>query len=67
LYTPAKPYRELLAIVYKRMAEEWGVAAPHEACAAYGRSIAHWPAFEDSAEALQYLKKHFKLVILSNV
>ena len=26
-----------------------------------------WPAFPDSAEALAYLKKHYKLVILSNV
>jgi hypothetical protein len=30
-------------------------------------AIANWPAFEDSPGALQYLKKYFKLVILSNV
>jgi 2-haloacid dehalogenase len=66
-YTPAKRYRELLPIVYKRLAEEWGVHATHEECAEYGRSVANWPAFEDSAGALQYLKKYFKLVILSNV
>ena len=34
---------------------------------AYGQSIRNWPAFEDSAGALQYLKKYYKLVILSNV
>jgi 2-haloacid dehalogenase len=67
LYTPAKLYRELLPIVYKRLAEEWGVNATHEACVTYGRSIEHWPAFADSPGALQYLKKYFKLVILSNV
>jgi 2-haloalkanoic acid dehalogenase type II len=66
-YTPAKPYRELLSIVYRRLAEEWRVSATQDACVAYGRSIGHWPAFADSAEALQYLKKYFKLVILSNV
>jgi len=66
-FTPARPYRELLAIVYKRMAEEWGVVAPWEECLAYGNSIRDWPAFEDSASALQYLKRHYKLVILSNV
>ena len=66
-YTPAKLYRDLLAIVYKRLAEEWGVHATHEECVAYGRSIRNWPAFADSPGALQYLKKHFKLVILSNV
>ena len=65
--TPARRYHELLAIVYKRLAEEWGVRATWEECLAYGNSIKDWPAFEDSAGALQYLKKHYKLVILSNV
>jgi 2-haloalkanoic acid dehalogenase type II len=65
-WTPAKRYAELLAIVYKRLAEEWGVPAPPEDCDAYGRSIKDWPAFPDSVGALQYLKKHYKLVILSN-
>jgi putative hydrolase of the HAD superfamily len=67
LYTPARRYRKLLPIVYKRLAEEWGVHASHEECAEYGLSIENWPAFADSPAALQYLKKHFKLVILSNV
>jgi 2-haloalkanoic acid dehalogenase type II len=66
-WTPVRRYRELLAVVYKRLAEEWGVAASWEECQAYGRSVGSWPAFPDSAEALQYLKKHYKLVILSNV
>ena len=34
---------------------------------AYGLSVRDWPPFSDSADALQYLKKHYKLVILSNV
>ncbi|MGF6470210.1 haloacid dehalogenase type II [Paraburkholderia youngii] len=67
LFTPAKRYQELLSIVYKRMAEEWGLPYTHEECVAYGRSIRHWPAFPDSAAALQYLKQHYKLVILSNI
>jgi len=66
-WTPAKRYSELLAIVYKRLSEEWGVAATPEECAAYGRSVSQWPAFADSPGALQYLKEHYKLVILSNV
>jgi 2-haloacid dehalogenase len=65
--TPAKRYSELLAVVYKRLAEEWNVAVSWDECLAYGRSIKYWPAFADSAEALTYLKQHFKLVILSNV
>ena len=67
LQTPGKAYRDLLPIVYKRLAEEWGTSAPWEECVAYGCSVRNWPAFVDSAGALQYLKKHFKLIILSNV
>lgn len=67
LQTPAKPYREALAVVYRRLAEEWGLAVSWAECVAYGRSIPDWPAFADSAEALAYLKQHYKLVVLSNV
>jgi 2-haloalkanoic acid dehalogenase type II len=67
LTTPAMPYSRLLAMVYKRLAEEWGVPAPFDEALAYGRSIKDWPAFPDSAEALTYLKQHYRLVILSNV
>ena len=66
LQTPAKLYRDLLAIVYRRLAEEWGIAASWSECVAYGRSVGSWPAFTDSPGALQYLKRHYKLVILSN-
>lgn len=65
--TPTMPYQRLLAVVYKRLAEEWGVPGTWEDALAYGRSVRDWPAFEDTAEALRYLKQHFKLVVLSNV
>lgn len=65
--TPGKPYRELLAIVYKRLAESWDLTVSWQECLTYGRSVGDWPAFPDSAEALRYLKQHFRLVILSNV
>jgi len=66
-HTPGKRYSEVLAIVYKRLAEEWAVAVDWAECEAYGRSIADWPAFPDSAAALAELKRHYRLVILSNV
>jgi 2-haloalkanoic acid dehalogenase type II len=66
-FTPAKGYRDVLATVYKRLADEWQVPATWDECQAYGRSIGDWPAFPDSAAALAYLKQHYKLVILSNV
>lgn len=65
--TPAKRYSELLAIVYKRMAEEWGVSVTVDECEAYGNSVREWNPFPDTVAALQYLKQHFKLIILSNV
>ena len=67
LQTPTMPYAELLAVVHKRLAEEWGVPIPWAASVAYGRSVGDWPAFPDTVEALRYLKEHYKLVILSNV
>ena len=65
--TPHLAYPRLLAVVYRRLAEEWGVHADWEDCLAYGRSVGAWPAFPDSADALAYLKRHYRLVILSNV
>lgn len=65
-WTPSKKYSDLLPVVYRRLAEEWGVEVSWEECVAYGFSVRQWPAFEDSAEALRYLKKHFKLIVLTN-
>jgi putative hydrolase of the HAD superfamily len=65
--TPGKRYRDLLAVVYRRLAEEWNVPVDWEACVRYGNSIQDWPAFRDTTDALRYLKEHYKLVILSNV
>ena len=65
-WTPAKKYSDLLATVYRRLAEEWGVEVTWEECRAYGLSVRQWPAFDDSREALRYLKQHYKLVVLTN-
>ena len=65
--TPHQHYQSLLATVYRRLAENWGVQVSWSECLTYGQSVRHWPAFPDSAGALQYLKQHFKLVVLSNV
>ena len=65
--TPAKLYPSVLAGVYKRLAEELGLKASWGEALTYGASVEHWPAFEDSAEALARLKTKFKLVIVSNV
>ena len=65
-WTPSKKYYELLPVVYRRLAEEWGVEVSWEECQAYGLSVRQWPAFEDSRNVLSYLKRHYKLVVLTN-
>ncbi len=65
--TPTKCYGEILAHVYKCLAETWKVSVTPEECYAYGASVADWPPFGDSVEALVYLKNFYKLVVLSNV
>ena len=67
LQTPSMVYRNLLPIVYRRLAEEWGISVSWAECLIYGGSVKNWPAFPDSTASLQYLKQHYKLVILSNV
>jgi 2-haloacid dehalogenase len=65
--TPAMPYSRLLAVVYRRLAEAWEIATTNEEADAFGASVPGWPEFPDSAQALQYLKRYYRLVILSNV
>jgi 2-haloacid dehalogenase len=65
--TPDMLYSELLAEVHGQLAVEWDVVRDPQEDAAFGRSIADWPAFPDTVEALRYLKRQFRLVILSNV
>jgi 2-haloalkanoic acid dehalogenase type II len=65
--TPDLRYPELLARVHTALARRFGVAPDAAAAQAFGASIQDWPAFADSADALAYLKRHYRLVILSNV
>ena len=65
--TPHLLYNELLSRCHRLLAERLGLATNADLDTAYGESIAHWPAFRDTADALRYLKQHYRLVILSNV
>ena len=64
---PKMLYSEILRRTYLDLAKESGIAADDAAAAHYAASLRDWPAFPDTAAALQYLKRHYKLVILSNV
>jgi 2-haloacid dehalogenase len=65
--TPDLRYPELLARVHGVVAERFGVGADPAGARAFGGSVRDWPAFPDSADALAYLKRHYRLVILSNI
>lgn len=65
--TPRMIYADLLAEVHRRLAAELGARVEEEAHRRFGASVPDWPAFPDSPEALAYLKRHYQLVILSNV
>ena len=60
-------YSELLAKVHAQIAGGLNVAPDPASDVAFGRSIANWPVFADTVDALASLKKHYKLVVLSNV
>lgn len=65
--TPGMLYPALLAEVHRGFAAYYGLETRPELDAAFGASVPHWPAFADSADALRRLKRHYRLVILSNV
>nr|POE85110.1 putative uncharacterized hydrolase ysaa [Quercus suber] len=64
---PTALYSTVLGKAYGNMAAEQGVKASDEDMARFGASVGDWPVFPDTIAALQQLKKHFRLVILSNV
>lgn len=64
---PAMRYSDVLSEVYRRISDEWGVEVSARESAEFGSSAGDWEPFPDTVEALAYLKRHFKLVILSNV
>ncbi|MEM7745143.1 MAG: haloacid dehalogenase type II [Pseudomonadota bacterium] len=65
--TPDMLYPRLLTHVHRTLAKRFGLTTTQDMDRAFGNSVAHWPAFPDSADALRILKKHYQLVILSNV
>ncbi len=64
---PEALYPDILYRVHEELADRFGLSTNDELNAAFANSVAHWPAFPDTADALRELKKHYRLVILSNV
>jgi 2-haloacid dehalogenase len=64
---PDLHYRKVLEKVHQALAREFALESNDGLGQDVGQSVAHWPAFPDSADALRYLKTRYKLVILSNI
>ena len=64
---PVRRYPEVLAAIHRTLAADLRVTSSAALDAAFGDSVAHWPAFPDSADALRELQRHYRLVVLSNV
>ena len=64
---PGLRYSALLAKVHARLAKTWKVDVPMAMQERFGNSIPDWPPFPDSKAALAELRRHAKLIILSNV
>jgi 2-haloacid dehalogenase len=63
---PYKPYREVLALSLRGMGKVLGFDVSDAQAAGFGTSVGQWPAFPDSAEALQRLQERFKLAVITN-
>ncbi len=64
---PETFYPELLRAGAVAIGADFGATMLDDEADAFAASVEQWPAFPDSAEALAYLGRHYKLVILSNV
>ncbi|HET9654255.1 MAG TPA: haloacid dehalogenase type II [Kineosporiaceae bacterium] len=60
-------YPRVLAAAMTAVGQQFGVQVTAADAERFGRSVPQWPAFPDSRDALEYLRGHYRLIILSNV
>ena len=64
---PALLYTELLRRTWHDIEGTFGWPRDAARADAFASSVGAWPPFQDTIEALQYLRRRFRLAILSNV
>jgi 2-haloacid dehalogenase len=64
---PYMIYREVLAACLRGFGARYGFIPGDDDLDRFSGSVADWPAFADSAEALASLKRCFKLAVLTNM
>jgi 2-haloacid dehalogenase len=63
---PYLTYRQVLAASLRALGADLGFTPSDDELEAFSRSVSDWPAFEDSAAALQQLKQRFRLGVITN-
>jgi 2-haloacid dehalogenase len=63
---PYRTYREVLAAGLRGVADELGFAPTADETATFSGSVVDWPAFPDSAAALERLHRRFRLGVITN-
>ena len=64
---PTDAYPLILSRAMRSLGEALDAEVDDDDAHALATSVPDWPAFPDSADALQRLAKHYKLIILSNI
>jgi 2-haloacid dehalogenase len=64
---PTDPYPAIIARSFRALGAELGAPVPDADAQRLARSVADWPAFPDSHDALVALGRRAKLLVLSNV
>jgi 2-haloalkanoic acid dehalogenase type II len=64
---PTDLYPQILTRSMRSLGEALGVPVSEEEAEALAVSVPDWPAFPDSADALERLARRYRLIILSNV
>lgn len=62
-----KKYRQILQDVVKRFGEHFNFNPTETELHALEESLKNWPPFNDTASALQSLKKKYRLAVISNI
>ncbi len=63
---PYRRYREVLARGAQAVCRDLGATPDDAALATFGGSVADWPAFPDSADALARLHERYRLAVITN-
>jgi putative hydrolase of the HAD superfamily len=64
--TPRLPFPSMMAPMYREMATTLELPSTEDDVQGFRLSIPRWPAFPDAVAALKRLRKHFRLVAMTN-